>query len=62
MSMVWAKAVECDAHLYADDSGLLFQQKNVTEIKKTVNQRRQQYLSLVVDNKLRMNFGVNKTK
>ena len=62
MSMIWAKAVEYDAHLYADDSCLLFQQNNVTEIKKTVNQRRQQYISLVVDNKLRINFGVDKTK
>ena len=39
-----SQAVECDLYLYADDSCLLFQHKNVTEIKKTVNQRLQQYL------------------
>ena len=27
-----SQAVECDLHLYADDSCLLFQHKNVTEI------------------------------
>ena len=40
----WSQALECDLYLYADDSCLLFQHKNVTEIKKTVNQRLQQYL------------------
>ena len=38
------QAVEYDLYLYADDSCLLFQHKNVIEIKKTVNQRLQQYL------------------
>ena len=41
-----SQVVECDLHLYADDSCLLFQHKSVTEIKKTVNQRLQQYLRL----------------
>ena len=39
-----SQGVECDLYLYADDSCLLFQHKNVTEIKKTVNQRLQQYV------------------
>ena len=39
-----SQAVECDLYLYADDSCLLFQHKNVTEIKRTVSQRLQQYL------------------
>ena len=39
-----SQAVECDLYLYADDSCLLFQHKNVTEIKKIVDQRLQQYL------------------
>ena len=39
-----SQAVECDLYLYADDSSLLFQHKNVTEIKKTVDQRLQQYV------------------
>ena len=42
-----SQAVECDLYLYADDSCLLFQHKNVTEIKKTVHQSLQQYLWLV---------------
>ena len=40
--MIWAKlwndmtqAVECDLYLYADDLCLLFQHKNVTEIKNS---------------------------
>ena len=32
-----SQAVECDLYLYADDSCLLFQHKNVTEIKKQLN-------------------------
>ena len=42
-----SQAVKCDLYLYADDSCLLFQNKNVTEIKKKNNQRLQQDLSLV---------------
>ena len=38
-----SQGVECDLYLYADDSCLLLQHKNVTEIKKN-NQRLQQYL------------------
>ena len=30
-----SQAVECDLYLYANDSCLLFQQKNVTEIKNS---------------------------
>ena len=37
-----SQAVECDLYLYANDSCVFFQ--SVTEIKKTVNQRLQQYL------------------
>ena len=39
-----SQTVGCGLYLYEDDSCLLFQHKNVTEIKKTVNQRLQQYL------------------
>ena len=39
-----SQVVECNLYLYADDSCLLFQHKNVTEIKKAVNQRLQKYL------------------
>ena len=39
-----SQAVECDLHLYVDDSCLLFQHQSVTEIKKTVNQSLLTYL------------------
>ena len=41
------QAVKCDLYLYADDSCFIFQHKKVTETKKKVNQRLQQYLWLV---------------
>ena len=42
-----SQGVECNLYLYAYDSCLLFHYKNVTEIEKIVNQRLQQYMSLV---------------
>ena len=58
-----SEAVECDLYLYADDSCLFFQHKNITEIKKKVNERLQQYLFFVCRYTfLNIHFGEVKTK
>ena len=58
-----SQAVECDLHLYADDSCLLFQHKSVTEIKK--KQFTKDFSNICdwfAHNKLSVHFGEDKTK
>ena len=55
------QAVECDLYLYADDSCLIFQRKNVTEIKKQFTKDFSYIWDWFVDNKLSIHFGENKT-
>ena len=57
-----SQAVECDLYLYADDSCLLFQHKNVTEIKKQLTKDFSNICDWFVDNKLSIHFGEDKTK
>ena len=57
-----SQAVECDLYLYADDSCLLFQHKNVTEIKKQLTKDFSNICDWFVDKKLRIHFGENETK
>ena len=58
-----SEAVECDLYLYVDDSCLFFQHMNITEIKTKVNERLQQYLSLVCRYKfLNIHFEEDKRK
>ena len=49
-------------YLYADDSYLLFQHENVTEIKKQLNKDFSNICDWFVDNKLSMPFREDKTK
>ena len=56
------QTVECYLHLYADDSCLLFQHKNVTEIKKQLTKDFSNICDWFVDNKLSIHFGEDKTK
>ena len=56
------QAVECDLYLYADDSCLLFQHKDVTEIKKRLTKDFSNICDWFVDNKLSIHFGKDKTK
>ena len=58
----WNQALECDLYLYADDSCLLFQHKNVTEIKKQLTKDFSNICDWFVDNKLSIHFGEDKTK
>ena len=57
-----SQAVECNLYLYADDSCLLFQHKNVTEIKKQLTKDFSNICDWFVDNKLSIHFGEDKTK
>ena len=50
------QAAKCDLYLYADDSCLLFQHRNVTKIKKTVEQDFSNICDWFVDNKLSIAF------
>ena len=57
-----SQAVKCDLCLYADDSCMLFQHKNVTEIKKQLTKDFRNICHWFVDIKLSIHFGVDKTK
>ena len=50
-----SQAVECELLLNADDTCLIFQHKDITEIESTLNKN-------LVDNKLSINFGEDKAK
>ena len=49
-------------YLYADNSCLLFQHKNVTEIKKQLTKDFSNICDCFVDNNLSIHFGEDKTK
>ena len=57
-----SQAVECDLYLYADDSCLLFQHKNVIEIKKQLTKYFSNICDWFADNKLSTRFGEDETK
>ena len=57
-----SEAVECDLYLHANDSCLLFQNKNVTEIKKQLTKGFSNICDWFVDNKLSIHLGEDKTK
>ena len=56
------KSVECDLFLYADDSCLVFQHKNVKEIEKQLNEDFSNLCDWFVENKLSIHFRDDKTK
>ena len=56
------QAVECEILLYADDTCLLFQHKNVKDIEKQLNKDFSNLCEWFVDNKLSVHFGEDKTK
>ena len=53
-----SQAVECDLYLYADDSCMFFEHKNVTEIKKQTSEKISA-ISVIgfLGNKVSINFG-----
>ena len=56
------QSVKCDLFLYADDSCLVFQHKNVKEIEKQLNEDFSNLCDWFVENKLSIHFGDDKTK
>ena len=51
------QSVKCDLFLYADDSCLVFQHKNVKEIEKQLNEDFANLCDWFVENKLSIHFG-----
>ena len=56
------EAVVNDSLLYADDTCIVFQHKNVTEIEKQLLRDFSSLCDWFVDNKLSVHFGQDKTK
>ena len=56
------QAVDCDLFLYADDRCLLFQHKDLEQIKKELTKNFSNNCDGFVDNKLSIHFGEDKTK
>ena len=56
------QAVDCDLFLYADDTCLLYQHKDLDRINNELTKNFCNACDWFVDNKLRIHFGENKTK
>ena len=57
-----SQAVKCNLYIYVGDSCLLFQHKNVTEMKEHLTKNFSNIYDWFVDNKLSIHFGEDKTK
>ena len=56
------QAVECELLLYDDDTCLMFQHKDITEIELALNESFSMLCDWFVDNKLSIHFGEDKRK
>ena len=56
------QALNCDLLLYADDTGLIFQHKDINIIEHQLNRNFSNVCDWFVDNKLRIHFSEDKTK
>ena len=56
------QALSCDLLLYADDSCLIYQHKDINEIEKVLNENFSDLCDWFLDNKLSIHFGDDKTK
>ena len=56
------QAVDCELLLYVDDTCLIFQHKDITEIQTALNKNFSKLCGWFVDNKLSIHFGEDKTK
>ena len=56
------QAVNCDLLLYADDTGLIFQHKDINIIEQQPNGNFSNICDWFVDNKLSIHFDEDKTK
>ena len=57
-----SQAVKCNLFLYAGDTYLVCQHKDINEIKKQLNKDFESICDWFVDNKLGIHFGDQKTK
>ena len=57
-----SQAVNCELYLYADDSCLLYTDKDITKIENTLNTNFNSLCDWFVENKLSIHFGEDKTK
>ena len=55
-------AIKCNLFLYADNTCLVFQSKNVKDFEKQLNEGFANICDWFVDNKLRIHFVEDKTK
>ena len=53
---------KCNVYLYADDTSLLFMDKDIGKIEKVLNEEFASLCEWFVDNKLSIHFGEDKTK
>ena len=56
------QAVNCGLFLYADDSCLVYQRKDVKEIERNLNKNFSNVCEWFVDNKLSIHFEEDETK
>ena len=56
------QAVETDLFLYADDTGLVFQHKDINKMNEQLNKDFHNICLWFIDNKLSIHFGEDKTK
>ena len=56
------QVIDCDLLLYADDTCLIFQHKDINEIEAVLNRNFSTLCDWFVDNKLSIHFGEDKTK
>ena len=56
------QAVDCELLLYADDTCVIFQHKDITKIETALNKNFSVLCDLFVDNKLSIHFSGDKTK
>ena len=56
------QAVDCELLLYADDTCVIFQHKDITKIETARNKNFSVLCDLFVDNKLSIHFSEDKTK
>ena len=57
-----SQAVKCNVFLYADDTCIVCQDKDINEIGKQLNKNFENICDWFVDNKLSIHFGDDKTK
>ena len=56
------QSVDCELSLYADNTCLIFQHKDITEIESALNKNFSMFCDWFVDNKFSIHFGEDKTK